>query len=83
MQVYAEMGISIDTDHAMKAVENAKEIENPSAWKVDVIVYPELFLKNNSLNKQPQPCHRNGTVERWKTDSASCIPHSCQPIWGI
>ena len=51
MQVYAEMGISIDTDHAMKAVENAKEIENPSAWKVDVIVYPELFLKNNSLNK--------------------------------
>lgn len=45
------MGISIDTDHAMKAVENAKEIENPSAWKVDVIVYPELFLKNNSLNK--------------------------------
>ncbi len=51
MQVYAEMGISIDTDHAMKALENAKEIENPSAWKVDVIVYPELFLKNNSLNK--------------------------------
>ena len=39
----------------------------------------DVYKRQIYLRRQPQPCHRNGTVERWKTDSASCIPHSCQP----
>lgn len=49
-QVYARMGISMDTDDAMEALQAVKCVENPSAWKVDIVVYPELFLKNNSMH---------------------------------
>lgn len=50
-QVYANMGISVDTDKAMDALSNAKGIEAPSEWKIDIIIYPELFLENNTLDK--------------------------------
>lgn len=51
-QVYEKMGISIDTDQAVEALKNAdKEEEAPSAWKVDLIIYPELFLENNTFDE--------------------------------
>lgn len=50
-QLYSRMGISVDTDCAMEVIRNAESTANPSAWKTDIVVYPELFLKNNSLNK--------------------------------
>lgn len=50
-QVYARMGISVDTDRAMEALKGVKSMENPSAWKVDIVVYPTLFLQNNSFDK--------------------------------
>lgn len=49
--VYERMGISVDTDNAMKALRGSGRTINPSAWKMDVVVYPELFLKNTSFNK--------------------------------
>lgn len=50
-QVYARMGISVDTDRAVEALKEVKGMENPSAWKVDIVVYPALFLQNNSFDK--------------------------------
>lgn len=50
-QVYTQMEISVNTDSAVEALKEVKSIENPSAWKVDIVVYPELFLQNNSFDK--------------------------------
>lgn len=37
-QVYQQMGITVDTDPAMKALKNAGQEEVPSAWKVDLVI---------------------------------------------
>lgn len=50
-QVYASMEISVDTDNAMNALKGTTKGKNPSAWKADIVVYPELFLQNNSFDK--------------------------------
>lgn len=50
-QVYERMGISVDTDQAMEALKNAEKEEAPSAWKVDLVIYPELFLENNTFDE--------------------------------
>ena len=42
-QVYQRMRISVDTDNAMKVLEKSEKPENTSAWKVDVVIYPDLF----------------------------------------
>ncbi len=48
-QVYERMGISVDTDKAMEALKNAGKEEASSAWKMDIVVYPDLFLENNTF----------------------------------
>ena len=50
-QVYQQMGITVDTDAAMKALKNAGQEEVPSAWKVDLVIYPDLFLENNTFDE--------------------------------
>lgn len=50
-QVYAQMGISVDTESAMEALQDVKNTKNRSAGKADIVVYPELFLKNTNFNK--------------------------------
>ena len=45
------MGITVDTDAAMKALKNAGQEEVPSAWKVDLMIYPDLFLENNTFDE--------------------------------
>ncbi len=50
-QVYQQMGITVDTDPAMKALKNAGQEEVPSAWKVDLVIYPDLFLENNTFDE--------------------------------
>lgn len=50
-QVYQRMGISVDTDRAMEALKNAGKEEAPSVWKVDLVIYPELFLENNTFDE--------------------------------
>ena len=51
-QVYQQMGISVDTDQAMDALKNAGKGEvAPSAWTVDLVVYPDLFLENNTFDE--------------------------------
>lgn len=51
IQVYQQMGITVDTDAAMKALKNAGQEEVPSAWKVDLMIYPDLFLENNTFDE--------------------------------
>ena len=51
IQVYRQMGITADTDPAMKVLKNAGREEAPSAWKVDLVVYPDLFLENNTFDE--------------------------------
>lgn len=48
-QVYERMGISVDTDKAMEALKDAGKEEASSAWKMDLVVYPGLFLENNTF----------------------------------
>lgn len=48
-QVYQQMGITVDTDAAMKALKNAGREEVPSAWKVDLVIYPDLFWRTIRL----------------------------------
>lgn len=83
------MGISVDTDPAMKAVQNVKELENPSAWKADIVVYPELFLRNSNLNKlytyavNLSPAVEMGLWKGGKLTAPSRISRSYQSIWRI
>lgn len=49
-QVYERMGITVNTDPAMKALKNAGKKEASSAWKVDLVIYPDLFLENNTFD---------------------------------
>ena len=35
----------------MKALKNAGQEEVPSAWKVDLVIYPDLFLENNTFDE--------------------------------
>lgn len=50
-QVYQRMRISVDTDNTMKVLEKSEKPENSSAWKVDVVIYPDLFLENNTFDE--------------------------------
>lgn len=50
-QVYERMGISVDTDQAMEALKDSGKEEASAAWKVNVVVYPELFLENNTFDE--------------------------------
>lgn len=51
MQVYQQMGITVDTDAAAETLQKAGKEEASSAWKVDVVVYPGLFLENNTFDE--------------------------------
>lgn len=50
-QVYQQMGISVDTDQAMNTLKKADKEVASSAWKVDLVVYPDLFLENNTFDE--------------------------------
>lgn len=49
LQVYESMGISVDTDKAAEALKGTGKEEASSAWKMDLVVYPDLFLENNTF----------------------------------
>lgn len=49
-EVYRRMGISVDTDRATKALKGADKI-NSSAWKADIVVYPQLYLENSRFDR--------------------------------
>lgn len=42
--------VSYDTDAAMRKLRGKKK-ENPMAGRIDVVIYPELFLQNSWLDK--------------------------------
>ena len=51
VQIYECMQISVDTDNAMRVLKQSGKPVNTSAWKVDVVVYPDLFLENNTFDE--------------------------------
>lgn len=50
-QVYQQMGISYDTEEAMRMLKKTHKTINSSAGKVDVVVYPEVKLENSSFDR--------------------------------
>lgn len=48
-EVYRQMGISYDTDEAMKVLKKTHRTLNSSAGKVDIVVYPEVKLETPAL----------------------------------
>ena len=88
-QVYQQMGITVDTDPAMKALKNAGQEEVPSAWKVDLVIYPDLFLENNTFDElytyanagKIYPGSQKGSMERWENDRTSDTARSHQSEW--
>lgn len=50
-QVYLEMGLSCSTDVAMKALEEDRKKDNSSAWKTDIVIYPQVLLENFNFDK--------------------------------
>lgn len=51
IQVYRDMEISVDTDKAMEALKGVEKEIASSAWKMDIVVYPDLFLENNTFDE--------------------------------
>lgn len=45
--IFRQMELSTDSRSAMEQLSGGSEIENRSAGKVDIVLYPELFLENN------------------------------------
>ena len=69
-QVYSRMGISIETDEPMQVLQasGAKE-QKSSAWKTDLVIYPGLFLENNTFDElYTYAVNLNPTIEMelWK-----------------
>lgn len=50
-QVYQQMGISYNTEEAMRMLRKAHKTINSSAGKVDIVVYPEVKLENSSFDR--------------------------------
>lgn len=50
-EVYRQMGISYDTQAAMKMLGHRHKILNSSVGKVDIVIYPEIKLENSSFDK--------------------------------
>ena len=50
-EVYRQMGISHATDEAMEILKKTHKTLNPSAGKVDIVVYPEVKLENSSFDR--------------------------------
>lgn len=50
-EMYRQMGISYDTEEAMRMLKKTHKTINSSAGKVDVVVYPEVKLENSSFDR--------------------------------
>lgn len=50
-EVYRQMEMSVDTDDAAATLKGAGKQEASSAWKLDVVIYPDLFLENNTFDE--------------------------------
>lgn len=50
-EVYRQMGISYDTEEAMRVLKKTHKTLNSSAGKVDIVVYPEVKLENSSFDR--------------------------------
>lgn len=50
-EVYERMGLSYSTDHPMRLLKESTEVINRSAWKADIVLYPEVSLENSTFEK--------------------------------
>ncbi len=49
--IYACMELSYATDEAMERLKPVRETVNGSAWKVDIVLYPDIYLENSRFDK--------------------------------
>ena len=70
-----------------EALKNAGQEEVPSAWKVDLVIYPDLFLENNTFDElytyaiNLNPAVEMASMERWENDRTSDTARSHQSEW--
>lgn len=50
-EVYRQMGISYDTEAAMRTLKKAHKVINSSTGKIDIVIYPEVKLENSSFDR--------------------------------
>lgn len=50
-EVYERMGLSYSTDRPMRLLKESTEVINRSAWKADIVLYPEVSLENSTFEK--------------------------------
>ena len=50
-EVYERMEMSYDTDRPMGLLKGSTGVINRSAWKADIVLYPEVSLENSTFDK--------------------------------
>lgn len=50
-EIYRHMGIGYNTDQATEVLRKDKEVIDPSNWKADIVIYPEVLLENFNFDK--------------------------------
>lgn len=50
-EVYRQMGLSNNAGTVIDVLKEDRTIDNASAWKTDVVLYPEVVLQNFSFDK--------------------------------
>lgn len=50
-EVYERMEMSYDTDRPMGLLKGSTGVINRSAWKTDIVLYPEVSLENSTFDK--------------------------------
>lgn len=50
-EIYRQMGMSCDTEEAMKKLKKSHKVINSSAGKVDLVIYPEVKLENSGFKE--------------------------------
>ena len=77
-EVYERMEMSYDTDRPMGLLKGSTGVINRSAWKADIVLYPEVSLETVFIQSQSVAGCRNGLVERSESNGTGGLPHRNQ-----
>ncbi len=50
-EIYTQMQLTCDTDEPMNRLKEADRTINRSAWKPDLVIYPDVYLENSRFDK--------------------------------
>ncbi len=50
-EIYTQMQLTCDTDEPMSRLKEADPTINRSAWKTDLVIYPDVYLENSRFDK--------------------------------